>query len=99
MAEEGEKEEELYEGTRVELATEGTWETEVRVAVLVRLRVVVDVPLVVSSARAAPAARTAKKMLESCILAVGIAAGQENIQRQIMRDPLDVVGFCFVLCV
>lgn len=46
--------------------------TEVSVMVLVRERVEVVVPLVVSSAatRGAPAARTVKRMLEICILAV-----------------------------
>lgn len=67
--EEGENDE-LYEGTRVGLADEVVWATEVSVAVLVRLTVVVEVPLVVSSAREAPAARTAKRMFENCILVV-----------------------------
>lgn len=52
-----------------------------RVAVLVRLTVVVDVPLVESSARAAPAARTAKQILESCILAMAVEFDREDIQR------------------
>lgn len=45
-------------------------EMDVRVAVLVRLMVEVEVPLTVSSAatREAPAARTVKRMLEICIL-------------------------------
>lgn len=48
-------------------------DTEVRVMVLVRASVEVVVPLVVSSAatRGAPAARTVRRMLEMCILAVG----------------------------
>lgn len=52
------------------MACEVVFGTEVRVAVLVRLIVEIEVPLVVSSAatREAPAARTVKMMFEICIL-------------------------------
>lgn len=62
----------LEEVTLEATATLEAWvdETEVSVMVLVRLRVVVVVPLVVSSAatKEAPAARTVNRMFEICIL-------------------------------
>lgn len=51
------------------MTCEVAWGIEVRVAVLVKLMVEVEVPLVVSSAATneAPAAKTVKRMFEICI--------------------------------
>lgn len=57
-----------------EVACDVAWGMEVSVAVLVRLMVEVEVPLVVSSAATneAPAAKTVKRMFEICIFVEGV---------------------------
>lgn len=75
---------------------------DVRVAVLVRLMVEVEVPLVASSAatKEAPAAKTVKRMFEICILKryvlIGMVKGASYVlSRFDSIDPAES-NFCFL---